>query len=47
VTLDEQLTWVVFHEERAFSRAALTECMRAQSEAHPAMLALMRTLTTR
>jgi putative hydrolase of the HAD superfamily len=47
VTLDEYLTWVVFHEERSFSRAALTEFMLAQSEAHPEMLDLMRTLKTR
>jgi putative hydrolase of the HAD superfamily len=47
VTLDELLTWVVFHEERSFSRAALTEFMLAQSEAHPEMLDLMRTLKTR
>ena len=47
VTLDEYLTWVVFHEERPFSRAALTEFMLAQSEAHPEMLDLMRTLKTR
>ena len=47
VTLDEFLTWVVFHEERPFSRAALTEFMLAQSEAHPEMLDLMRTLKTR
>ena len=47
VTLDEYLTWVVFHEKRFFSRAALTEFMLAQSEAHPEMLDLMRTLKTR
>jgi putative hydrolase of the HAD superfamily len=46
VTLDEYLTWVVFHEERSFSRAALTEFMLAQSEAHQEMLHLMRTLKT-
>lgn len=47
VTLDEYLTWVVFHEKRSFSRAALTEFMLAQSAAHPEMLDLMRTLKTR
>jgi putative hydrolase of the HAD superfamily len=47
VTLDEYLTWVVFHEERAFSRAALIEFMLAQFAAHPEMLDLMRTLKTR
>jgi len=47
MTLDEYLTWVVFHEERSFSRAALTEFMLAQSEAHPEMLDLIRTLKTR
>jgi putative hydrolase of the HAD superfamily len=47
MTLDEYLTWVVFHEERSFSRAALIEFMLAQSEAHPEMLDLMRTLKTR
>jgi putative hydrolase of the HAD superfamily len=47
VTLDEYLTWVVFHEERPFSRAALIEFMLAQSAAHPEMLDLMRTLKTR
>jgi putative hydrolase of the HAD superfamily len=47
MTLNEYLTWVVFHEERSFSRAALTEFMLAQSEAHPEMLDLMRTLKTR
>jgi putative hydrolase of the HAD superfamily len=47
MTLDEYLTWVVFHEDRSFSRAALTEFMLAQSEAHPEMLDLMRTLKTR
>jgi hypothetical protein len=31
VTLDEYLTWVVFHEERSFSRAAVVEFMLAQS----------------
>ena len=47
VTLDEYLTWVVFHEERSFSRAELTEFMLAQSEAYPEMLDCMRALKAR
>jgi len=47
VTLDEYLTWVVFHEERPFSRAELTEFMLAQSEAYPEMLDCMRALKAR
>ncbi|MEW6299151.1 MAG: HAD family phosphatase [Thermodesulfobacteriota bacterium] len=47
VTLDEYLSWVVFHEERSFSREALVEFMLAQSEAYPEMLDLLRTLKAR
>ena len=47
VTLDEYLTWVVFYEERPFSRTAVTEFMLAQSAAHPEMLDLVRALKTR
>jgi putative hydrolase of the HAD superfamily len=47
VTLDEYLTWVVFHEERSFSREALIEFMLAQSEPHQEMLDLVRDLKAR
>jgi putative hydrolase of the HAD superfamily len=47
VTLDEYLTWVVFHEERSFSREALIEFMLVQSVPHPEMIDLVRALKAR
>jgi putative hydrolase of the HAD superfamily len=47
VTLDEYLNWVIFHEERSFSREALIEFMLAQSESHSKMIDLVRTLKAR
>ncbi len=44
VSLDEYLDWVVFHEERSFSREAITAFMLAQSQAHPEMMELVRSL---
>ena len=47
ISLDEYLDWVVFHEKRSFSREALTEFMLAQSQPHPEMLDLARSLKVR
>jgi putative hydrolase of the HAD superfamily len=47
VTLDQFLDWVVFDRERPFSRHDLTQFMLAQSQPHPEMIDLMRTLKRR
>ena len=47
ISLDEYLTWVVFHEERAFTREAVTAFMLAQSQPVPEMLDLVRALKAR
>ncbi len=47
ISLEEYLDWVVFHQERSFSRKALIDFMLAQSQPHPAMLDLFRVLKTR
>ena len=44
VSLDEYLTWVVFHEKRSFSREEITEFMLAQSQSYPEMIELFRAL---
>jgi putative hydrolase of the HAD superfamily len=47
ISLDEYLTWVVFHEARPFTREALTAFMLAQSQPLPEMLDLVRGLKAR
>jgi putative hydrolase of the HAD superfamily len=47
ISLDEYLTWVVFHEERAFTREAVIAFMLAQSQPVPEMLDLVRALKAR
>lgn len=46
ISLDEYLDWVVFHEPRSFSREAITAFMLAQSQPHPEMVELVRSLWT-
>jgi len=47
ISLEEYLQWVVFYQERSFSRKALTDFMLAQSQPHPEMLDLLRSLKAR
>jgi putative hydrolase of the HAD superfamily len=47
LTLDEYLTRVVFHEERAFSREEFRKFMFAQSRPFPEMIDLVRRLKER
>ena len=47
ISLDDYLSWVVFHEERPFTREAVTAFMLAQSAPIPEMLALVRALKAR
>jgi putative hydrolase of the HAD superfamily len=47
LTLDEYLDLVVFTEARPFSRAEFRQFMFAQSEAHPKMIELVRSLKAR
>lgn len=47
VSLDEYLDWVVFYQERPFSREALKDFMFAQSEPRSDMINLVRSLKTR
>jgi putative hydrolase of the HAD superfamily len=47
ISLDEYLDWVVFHEQRSFSREALTAFMLAQSQPYPEMVELVRSLRAR
>jgi putative hydrolase of the HAD superfamily len=47
ISLDEYLDWMVSHQPRSFSRAALTAFMLAQSQPYPEMVALMRSLRAR
>jgi putative hydrolase of the HAD superfamily len=47
ISLDEYLDLVVFYKERSFSREALKAFMLAQSQPHPAMIALIRDLKAR
>jgi putative hydrolase of the HAD superfamily len=44
ISLDEYLQWVVFDRPRAFSRPDLKAFMLAQSQAHPEVIDLVRTL---
>ncbi len=44
ISLDEYLDWVVFHEQRSFSREAITAFMLAQSQPYPEMVELVRSL---
>ena len=47
ISLEEYLDWVVFYQERPFSRKAIIDFMLAQSQPYPEMLELMRTLKAR
>lgn len=47
ISLEEYLDWVVFYQERSFSRKAIIDFVLAQSQPHPEMLDLMRALKTR
>ncbi|MBI3799644.1 MAG: HAD family phosphatase [Deltaproteobacteria bacterium] len=47
ISLEEYLDWVVFYQERPFSRKAIIDFMLAQSQPHPEMLELMRALKAR
>ncbi|HEV8713202.1 MAG TPA: HAD family phosphatase [Candidatus Binatia bacterium] len=47
ISLEEYLDWVVFYQERSFSRKALIDFMLAQSQPHPEMMDLMRALKAR
>jgi putative hydrolase of the HAD superfamily len=47
ISLEDYLHWVVFYQERAFSRKALTDFMLAQSQPHPDMCDLLRALKAR
>ncbi len=47
VSLDEYLDWVVFHQQRSFSREAITTFMLGQSQPHPEMIALVQSLRAR
>src|SRR5215510_4884532 len=44
ISLDEFLNWVVFYKARPFSQEALKAFMSAQSQAHPEVIDLVRTL---
>ena len=46
MTMDEYLDEAVFHRERPFTREEFRAFMRAQSEPHPEVLDLARTLAT-
>jgi putative hydrolase of the HAD superfamily len=47
ISLDEYLDWVVFHEQRSFSREAITAFMLAQSQPYPEIMELVRSLRAR
>jgi putative hydrolase of the HAD superfamily len=47
ISLDQYLDWVVFDRERPFLRDDLPQFMLAQSQAHPDMIDLIRTLKRR
>ena len=47
ITLDEYLTRTVFHAERPFTREQFRDFMLAQSQPHPEMIELVRTLKAR
>ena len=47
ISLEEYLDWVVFYQERPFSRKAIIDFMLAQSQPHPEMLDLLRALKAR
>ena len=47
ISLEEYLDWVVFYQERSFSRKAIIDFMLAQSQPHPEMLDLLRALKAR
>ena len=47
ISLDEYLDWVVFHEQRSFSREAIPAFMLAQSQPYPEMVELVRSLRAR
>src|SRR5262249_24502868 len=47
ISLEEYLDWVVFYQERSFSRKAIIDFMLAQSQPHPDMLDLMRAVKAR
>jgi putative hydrolase of the HAD superfamily len=47
ISLDEYLDWVLFHEERSFSREAMTAFMLTQSQPYPEMVELVRALRAR
>jgi hypothetical protein len=44
ISLDEYLDWVLFHEERSFSREDITAFMLTQSQPYPEMVELVRSL---
>jgi putative hydrolase of the HAD superfamily len=47
ISLEQYLDWVVFDREGSFLRDDLTQFMLAQSESHPDMIDLIRTLKRR
>lgn len=47
ISLDQYLDWVVFDRDRSFLRDDLTQFMLAESESHPDMIDLIRTLKRR
>jgi len=47
ISLDEYLDWVLFHEERSFSREDITAFMLTQSQPYPEMVELVRSLRAR
>jgi putative hydrolase of the HAD superfamily len=47
ISLDGYLDWVVFHEQRSFSREAIPAFMLAQSQPYPEMVELVRSLRAR
>ena len=47
ISLEEYLDWVVFYQERPFSRKAIIDFMLAQSQPYPEMLELIRALKAR
>jgi putative hydrolase of the HAD superfamily len=47
ISLEEYLDWVVFHEQRSFSREAITAFMLAQSQPYPEIIELVRSLRAR